>query len=101
MKKVGLLMTMFLVLLQVSALAVPKKTVTLNLKDVSMETFLVEVKNATNRRDQESQHANPGSADMEVEHFLNEAHIYFDGGIEKHHGERRQNQQKGNHAQDF
>ncbi len=47
MKKVGLLMTMFLVLLQVSALAVPKKTVTLNLKDVSMETFLVEVKKQT------------------------------------------------------
>ena len=47
MKKVGLLMTMFLVLLQVSALAVPKKTVTLNLKDVSMETFLVEIKKQT------------------------------------------------------
>ena len=47
MKKVGQLMVLLLIFLQVSALAAPRKTVTFNLKDVSLETVLNEVKKQT------------------------------------------------------
>lgn len=47
MKKVGSLMILLLMLLHISAFAAPKKTVTLNMRDVSMETFLDEVRRQT------------------------------------------------------